>query len=142
MSKKQNTEVTICYNLKIKELAQQIYCNLEPDEIICLFTELNTLYSDCYVWENEWNDLFQTWLTKNRKLNIEEEIEQIQANAVYPELVNKERLKKLLEEKDSLQKQKRDEEIMMLGKQAYRDRWRKERLDKLAKFKGIDPMED
>jgi len=73
MATTRKTKVAICVYLKIKDLAQQIYC-LDTDEIICFFTELDDLFSKAHtVDRNKWNDSFEQWIKKqSEKLNIDE----------------------------------------------------------------------
>ena len=60
MAKQRNTKVAICFYLKIKDLAQQIY-DLDIDDVLCLFKEVDALYSDSED-TNEWNDHFSKWI--------------------------------------------------------------------------------
>ena len=72
MAKTRNTKVPITVYFKIKDLAEQIY-QLDHDEIICLFKEIDDL-SNCYhTIDNDWNVLFQQWIDKrNRKKQMAE----------------------------------------------------------------------
>ena len=60
MTKRRNSKINICTSIKIKDLAQEIYYR-EMDEVICLLTELDTLYSNNHDGV-EWNDCLQVWI--------------------------------------------------------------------------------
>ena len=68
MAKQRNTKVAICVSFKIKDLAQQIY-DLDIDDVICLFKEVDALYSDSEnsMDKNDWNTHFQQWLDERMK---------------------------------------------------------------------------
>ena len=66
MTKKRNTKVPITVYFKIKDLAEQIY-QLDHDEIICLFKEIDDLAKDYHTIDNDWNVLFQQWIDKRMK---------------------------------------------------------------------------
>ena len=63
MAKKRKTKVTITSSFTIKDLAEQIY-QLDHDEIICLFKEIDDLAKDYHTIDNDWNVLFQQWIDK------------------------------------------------------------------------------
>ena len=75
MAKRRKTKVPITVSLKIKELAEQIY-DLDIDEVICLLTELDTLYSNNHgcLEGVEWNEALQVWIHKRSQKNISKEI--------------------------------------------------------------------
>ena len=62
MAKQRNTKVAICVSLKIKDLAQQIY-DLDSDDVLCLFKEVDALYmgsEDGFEWKQD----LQEWINK------------------------------------------------------------------------------
>ena len=62
MAKLRNTEIPITVCFKIKDLAKQIY-DLNIDEVLCLFQEVDELYR---VSEDgfEWKQDLQEWINK------------------------------------------------------------------------------
>jgi len=62
--KRKKTKVHICYEVKIEDLAEEIY-SLEIPEILCLFKEVDARYaslgSDSFC-NAEWNKSLQKWI--------------------------------------------------------------------------------
>lgn len=66
LTKKKNTKVPITVCIKIKDLAELIY-QLEVDEILCLFKEVDALCSDdsiCPEITVEWNTAIEQWFNE------------------------------------------------------------------------------